>query len=54
MPGTDTDCLKRTKQASKKVEIVDEQELDTIRCAMTEIECLNRAKSAGKKVEVTD
>ena len=52
--ATDTDCLKRAKQARKKVEIVDEEELDTIRCAMTDTECLNRAKDAGKKVEVTD
>ena len=47
--------LSETSEAvQKEVEIVDEEELDTIRCALTDTECLNRAKAAGKKVEVTD
>jgi hypothetical protein len=51
---TDTGCLKRAKQARKKVEIVDEAELDILRCASTETDCLKRAKALGKKVEITD
>jgi hypothetical protein len=50
----DTGCLKQAKTQGKKVEIVDEAELDTLRCTATDAECLKRAKSAGKKVEIID
>jgi hypothetical protein len=50
---SDTSCLKRAKQAGKKVEIVDEAELDILRCASTDTDCLKRAKALGKKVEIT-
>jgi hypothetical protein len=36
------------------VEIVDEAELDILRCASTDTDCLKRAKALGKKVEITD
>lgn len=52
--ATDTNCLKRAKQVGKKVEIVDEAELDLLRCASTDTDCLKRAKALGKKVEITD
>ena len=51
---TDTACLKSAKQQGKKVEIVEEAELDVLRCAATDAECLKRAKALGKKVEIID
>jgi hypothetical protein len=52
--ATDTGCLKQAKAQGKKVEVVDEADLDTLRCATTDTECLKRAKSMGKKVEIID
>jgi hypothetical protein len=51
---TDTGCLKQAKAQGKKVELVDEAELDTLRCTATDADCLKRAKSTGKKVEIID
>jgi hypothetical protein len=51
---TDTACLKSAKQQGKKVDIVDETELDTLRCTATDADCLKRAKALGKKVEIID
>jgi hypothetical protein len=52
--ATDTGCLKQAKAQGKKVELVDEAELDTLRCTATDADCLKRAKSTGKKVEIID
>ena len=52
--ATDTGCLKEAKAQGKKVELVDETEVDTVRCAVTDGDCLKRAKSTGKKVEIID
>ena len=52
--ATDPGCLKQAKAQGKKVEIVDEADLDTLRCASTDTDCLKRAKSMGKKVDIID
>jgi len=51
---TDSSCLKQAKTQGKKVEIVDEADLDTLRCSVSDGDCLKRAKSLGKKVEIVD
>jgi hypothetical protein len=51
---TDTACLKQAKAQGKKVELVEEADLDTLRCSVTDAECLKRAKAMGKKVEISD
>ncbi len=50
----DTGCLKQAKQLGKKVEIVDEAELEVFRCSVSDADCLKRAKASGKKVEIID
>jgi hypothetical protein len=52
--ATDTDCLKQAKAHGQTVEIVDEDEVDTLRCSSSDASCLQRAKKLGKKVEITD
>ena len=52
--ATDPDCIKSAKEAGKKVEIVDEAELDVFRCSVSDADCLKRAKASGKKVEIID
>jgi hypothetical protein len=52
--ATDTGCLKQARAQGRKVEVVDEAELDTLRYAVTDADCLKRAKSMGKKVEIID
>ena len=51
---TDVVCLKQAKSLGKQVEIVDEEDLDKLRCAVTDIECLQKAKRLGKQVEIID
>jgi hypothetical protein len=51
---TDTGCMKEAKAQRKKVEIVEESELDVLRCAATDAGCLRRAQTLGKKVEIID
>ena len=51
---TDVACLKEAKSLGKKVEIVDEEDLDKLRCTVTDIECLQKAKRLGKQVEIID
>ncbi|MEX0830593.1 MAG: hypothetical protein WD032_10165 [Nitrospirales bacterium] len=51
---TDVACLKEAKSLGKKVEIVDEEDLDKLRCTVTDIECLQNAKRLGKQVEIID
>lgn len=46
--------MKQAKAQRKMVEIVEEHELDTLRCATTDTGCLTRAKSMGKKVDIID
>ena len=41
-------------QERRPVEIVEESELETLRCSVTDADCLKRAKSMGKKVEIVD
>ena len=52
--ATDVNCLKDAKAHGQTVEIVTEDELDTIRCSSTDATCLQHAKQLGKKVEITD
>jgi len=52
--ATDVDCLKQAKANGQTVEIVNEEDLDTIRCSSSDSSCLQRAKKLGKKVEITD
>ena len=52
--ATDVACLKDAKAHGQTVEIVTEDEVDTIRCSSTDATCLQRAKQLGKKVEITD
>ena len=52
--ATDVACLKDAQAHAKRVEIVSEEELDTLRCSATDANCLQRAKTLGKKVEITD
>ena len=52
--ATDVDCLKQAKAHGQTVEIVNEDELDTLRCSSSDTGCLQRAKKLGKKVEITD
>jgi len=52
--ATDTSCLKQAKANGQMVEIVTEEELDTMRCSTDDVGCLQRAKQLGKKVELTD
>ena len=52
--ATDTDCLKQAKIQGKKVELVNEAELDALRCSVSASDCLKRAKSMGKNVEMVD
>jgi hypothetical protein len=46
--------MKEAKAQRKKVEIVEESELDVLRCAATDAGCLRRAQTLGKKVEIID
>jgi hypothetical protein len=46
--------MKQAKAQHKKVEIVEEDQLDTLRCSTTDTDCLARAKTKGKKVEIID
>lgn len=52
--ATDVDCLKQAKAHGQTVEIVNEEDLDTLRCSSQDTSCLQRAKKLGKKVEITD
>jgi hypothetical protein len=52
--ATDVSCLKQAKANGQTVEIVNEEELDTLRCSSQDASCLQRAKKLGKKVEITD
>lgn len=52
--ATDVSCLKDAKAHGQTVEIVTEDELDTVRCSSQDASCLQRAKKLGKKVEITD
>jgi hypothetical protein len=52
--ATDTACLSKAKANGQMVEIVSEEELDTLRCSSTDTACLQRAKQLHKKVELTD
>jgi hypothetical protein len=52
--ATDVDCLKQAKAHGQTVEIVNEEDLDTLRCSSTDTGCLQRAKKLGKKVDITD
>jgi len=52
--ATDVACLKQAKANGQTVEIVNEEELDTMRCSSQDASCLQRAKTLGKKVEITD
>src|SRR5215470_5891217 len=52
--ATDVSCLKQAKANGQTVEIVNEEDLDTLRCSSTDAGCLQRAKKLGKKVEITD
>lgn len=52
--ATDPACLKQAKAQGKKVEIVDEADLDMLRRSISDPGCLKRAKSMGKKVEIID
>jgi len=51
---TDQACLRQAKANGQKVEIVDEDALDTVRCSTEDTACLQRARKSGKKVELTD
>lgn len=51
---SDVACLKEAKSLGKRVEIVDEVDLDNLRCTVTDIECLQNAKRLGKQVEIID
>jgi hypothetical protein len=46
--------MKQPKAQRKKVEIVEESELDTLRCSVADADCLTRVKAMGKKVEIID
>jgi hypothetical protein len=46
--------MKQAKAQRKKVEIVEESELDTLRCSATDANCLKRAQAVGKKVDIID
>jgi hypothetical protein len=46
--------MKQAKAQRKKVEIVEEHQLDTLRCSTTDTDCLTRAKATGKKVDIID
>jgi hypothetical protein len=52
--ATDVSCLKQAKAHGQTVEIVTEDELDTLQCSSRDANCLKRAKQLGKKVEITD
>jgi hypothetical protein len=46
--------MKQAKAQRKKVQIVEEHQLDTLRCSTTDTDCLARAKAQGKKVDIID
>jgi len=46
--------MKQAKQLGKKVDLVEEADLEVLRCSASDADCLKRAKAAGKKVEITD
>jgi hypothetical protein len=52
--ATDVGCLREAKARGQTVDIVEESELDTLRCSSRDTACLGRARKLGKKVEITD
>jgi hypothetical protein len=52
--ATDTKCLKDAQARKLKVEIVSEEELDSMVCSARDIGCLQRAQKLGKKVVISD
>ncbi len=52
--ATDTACLKQAKARGQVVEILSEEEVDTLKCSTEDAKCLQRAKQLGKKVELID
>jgi hypothetical protein len=46
--------MKQAKAQRKKVEIVDESQLDGLRCATTAAGSLRHAQTLGKKVDIIE
>lgn len=46
--------LPQGRQAGRQESIVEEVELDTVRCTSTDVACLKQAKALGKKGEIID
>jgi hypothetical protein len=46
--------MQNAKARGQTVEVVDEDQLDTLRCSSQDTSCLQRAKRLGKKVDITD
>ena len=49
IPGPAT---QEAKAQRRRVEIVEEHQLDTLRCSTTDTDCLTRAKAQGRRSDI--
>lgn len=52
--ATDIGCLKEAQARGATVSIVEEEQLDTVRCSSSDTRCLKRALKLSKKVQLID